>query len=135
METLEKTIADLPVLRAPHGLRTRILACVAEAAERSVRRYRIFFGSLSFASAALMVPATWMALQDLSGSAFVSYLSLLFTDGGAVIANWKSLALLLAESAPVTGLTLAFAAMFALLASVRWFGRYVDSPRLVQTAS
>ena len=76
-----------------------------------------------------------MALQDLSGSAFVSYLSLLFTDGGAALANWKSFALSLAESAPVAGLTLAFAATFALLASARWFGRYADSPRLPQTAS
>ena len=66
-ETLEKIIADLPALKAPHALRARILACVAEAAERSVRRYRIFFGSLSLASAVLILPTTWMALQDLSG--------------------------------------------------------------------
>ena len=124
METLEHLIAELPTARAPRALKARILACVAQAAERSLRAYRILFGALSVVSAALMVPAASFAAREFSQSAFASYFSLLFSDGGMALANWKDLTLSLAESSPIIGVTLILAAAFALLASVRAFGRY-----------
>lgn len=126
METLKQKIAEIPIVRAPHTLKTRILARVAEAAERSLRVYRNFFGALAALSAVLIVPTGVFVVRGFSQSGFASYFSLLFSDGGTALANWKTLLLSLIESAPVLDMTFAFAAVFALLASVRAFVHYTN---------
>jgi hypothetical protein len=135
MQRIEEMIEKLPAIHAPETLKGRILARITEAAERSARFHRALFGALSLVSAVLMLPALQFAIREFSQSAFASYFSLIFIDGTAALANWKTLILSLVESAPVVGLVCVLAAVFALLASVRAFGRYTGAPRLSHAIS
>lgn len=135
MPTLGELIIKIPEAPAPRALKTRILARISEAAERSMRLHRVLFGVLSFASAALIIPSVLFAIYEFSQSAFASYFSLIFTDGDVALANWKTLLLSLLESAPMVGLTLALAALLALLASMRGLVRYMHGTRMSHAIS
>ena len=71
-----------------------------------------------------LVPAFHYAGQELAQSGFYQYLSLLFSDGGVLLANsWREFALSLAESLPLMGITFVLAALFVLLGSIRLIAR------------
>ena len=129
MEPLEHIIAAIPEKTPPCELMPRILLSVREARDRSVRMHRILFGVVSATSGISLVPAFIYAAREFSTSAFASYLSLLFSDTGIALANWKSLGLSLVESAPVFGLTVAVAVGFVFLASLKALAPYLRKGR------
>lgn len=125
MEPLESLIAKLPAVRPDGNLKTRILARIAEVREASYRLHQRIFGALTVLSAVLVVPAALFGIKEVSSSAFGSYLSLLATDSGAALGNWKVFLLSLIESAPIVGTVLVLGAVFALLASLRALAPYI----------
>ncbi len=125
MERLETMLHALPETPLPAGLRARVLAAVADARARQRRARRALFGSLAALSGISLVPAVGFVWQQFAASAFAAYASLLFTDSGAALANWKILLLSLVESAPLVGLTLAAGAAFVFLASLKALAPYV----------
>jgi hypothetical protein len=130
MEPLERSLRALPDFAPNPVLRARILAAVASLSERAIRIRRRVFGTAATLSALSAVPAAWYAYREISQSAFMSYLSLLFTDTGAAFSHWRELALSLLESAPIVGLTLFFAALFVFLASLKALAPYMQGKRL-----
>lgn len=118
---IERLIANMPPPPLPRGLRSAILSRIRAAAERTRKIQQTLFGGLSLISAILLYPAALAIEAELSSSAFAPYLSLLSTDGGAVLAHWREFLLSLAGSAPVTGAVFALGASAALLLSLRAF--------------
>ena len=90
------------------------------AREQCLRTLRF---TLSFVSAlisfTLIIPAIRLVGQELSQSGFYSYLSLIFSDGGAVLSSWKEFALLLAESLRPMGIAFFLATTFFLISSLK----------------
>lgn len=129
MEHLETMLARLPRIVPDERLSARILAAVHEVRERQRIFRESLFGALAALSALSLVPAVMYAAEGFSNSAFASYFSLLFTDTGTALANWQSIALSLVESAPLFGMTLIVAAVFASLAFLKAAGPYVKPHR------
>ena len=122
-------LAQLPDIVPDARLRARILIAVREVRERQRIFRESIFGALAALSALSLVPAIMYAMQSFANSAFASYFSLLFTDTGMALANWQSIALSLVESAPLFGMTLIVAAVFASLAFLKAAGPYLKPQR------
>ncbi len=88
--------------------------------ERRTARLRLFFvGSVFLASFAALIPAFQYFIREFYQSGSYQYLSLLFSDGGAVLSYWKEFTLSIAESLPVLGITAVLATIFVFLGSLR----------------
>lgn len=124
---LETALKNLPKAETPSHLKSVILArlSAADAARHKVRRE--VFGALSIISALSVPAALWYAYAASAHSAFGAYVSLLATDGGAALSNWREFALSLLESAPLFGVTLALGAAFAFLLFARGFASAASS--------
>ncbi len=98
---------SLPDTAPREGLLQEILAAV-ERQEQTRAARRRFWGFLFLCGASLWaVISMSMALAaDLRHSGFLAFASLLFTNGGDVLANWREFSYSLLESLPVTELIL-----------------------------
>jgi hypothetical protein len=100
---------------------------LAERVAQRISRYerrraasRLGFGVVAtLASCAALVPTVGLFWRELSNSAFISYLTLAWTDSGAVFSAWREFSLLLMESLPVLSLALVLASILALIGSLR----------------
>jgi hypothetical protein len=75
-----------------------------------------FFGSVL--SLFIFIPLTIKLLSDIAKSGLAEFLSLLFSDFGLIMTNIGDYLLTLLESAPVLSLSLALAALLALVFSL-----------------
>ena len=72
------------------------------ARDKRVIRFKLWiFSFMGFASLLGLVPVFKILLNDLTQSGFYEYFSLIFSDGGSMLAYWKELFLSLAESLPI----------------------------------
>lgn len=134
MKNLISQIQILPDTPLPAGLKARILVRIRAATERTARMYRRVFATLAALSAIAFIPTGMYAMQEFSQSAFFSYLSLLFTDSGAALSNWRVFSLSLLESIPVASLVVGLSVILVFLISVRAFTRYAGRSLSYTTA-
>ena len=121
----------------PPELYTQIMGCIGKA-ERKAALFRVLIFSASLAcSFFAFVPAFRLFADGLTASGFMNFISLLFTDLGAVFSFSGSYVLTLLESLPVTGLLLLSFIAFIFLGSVRFLSRDVKiilaAGRLIKT--
>jgi ABC-type multidrug transport system fused ATPase/permease subunit len=85
----------------PAGIFERIVARIHEE-ERllSVKKRLLLFSTAIFISVGAFIPALSILRQEFAQSGFLQFLSLLFSDFGAVAANWQDFGLVLLESMP-----------------------------------
>lgn len=106
-------------IEPPEGLYLGILARI----EREKRRIAVirlaFFGVVAVASLAAIIPSFQYVAREFAQSGFYKYLSLLFSDSGAVLASWREFALSLAESLPITEITIFLTTIFVFLVSAK----------------
>ena len=115
----------LAQIEPSHGLLGSIMLRIMQERQR-VARMRVFFLAASALGACgAIVPAVRYAAGELSQSGFYEYVSLAFSDSGALLASWKEFALLLAESLPLAGVTFVLAALLVLLCSIRVMAREI----------
>ena len=120
---MQKNPQDIFHIAPPTGLDRRILARVA-AYEARRRMWRIGSSlAASVVSVAALVLAGREAAVEITASGFGQYLSLAFTDGGAMLADWRDFAWTLAESAPVWGFAFCLGAAALVVGALRWTGR------------
>ena len=110
------------------GLFRVVMARIADAEIRQARTRSLLFGVLTVASLAVAVVMFGYAVQEFAQSEFLQYFSLVFSDAGAVLASWKEFILLLAESAPLTGVIVASVAFFIFLNSMKFAIKNANSP-------
>ncbi|MCX6702752.1 MAG: hypothetical protein NTW60_02705 [Candidatus Wolfebacteria bacterium] len=109
----------------PDGLLSRILDSIT--AEKNIKAAKKAFAYflLSFGIFATSLTGAIFALTGwIIGSEFVRIISLILSDTGAVVANWKDFGFFVLESAPVEYLFVFFLAFFVLLLSLKYLARY-----------
>ena len=106
-------------IEPPERLYLGILARI-ESEKRRIARIRLaFFGVVAAASLAAIIPSFQYAAREFAQSGFYEYLFLLFSDSGAVLASWREFALSLAESLPITEITIFLIMVFVFLVSAK----------------
>lgn len=106
-------------INLPEGLTQAVLWQI-EMERRRIARFRfVGMGAVAGLSALAMVPTAQYTMAEFYQSGFYQYSSLLFSDGGSALSYWKELTLILAESAPLLGITLSLALIFVLVGSLQ----------------
>ena len=70
-------------------------------------------------SAVLLFPVVSYTLAGFTNSGFYEYLSLIYSDGLAILPYWKEIGLSLAESLPAFEIALLLSVIYALLESIK----------------
>lgn len=99
-------------------LADRIIGRIAAERRRALVRRIAFFSAGAIASTAAFVPSLLALRTAAAESGFVQYLSLLFSDGGAVAAIWQDFAYALMESLPAASIASCLTAFLLLFASL-----------------
>ena len=113
----EKLFQKLEQIEPSEQLRSRIMSSIRLEARRFARIRLAFFGTAAMVSLAGMIPSFQYAAREFYQSGFYEYLSLLFSDSGAVISSWKTFAFSLAETMPLAELTIFLAIALVFLIS------------------
>ena len=118
----------------PVGLQNCIMARVKKAARRKIMEKITAGGivSIIFAVTLVIIGRGIMAETALSG--FGQYLSLIFTNGGFILSDWRNFGWTIIESAPITGLALCLGVTGLLIVAVRWTGRAWSGSRFSGTS-
>jgi hypothetical protein len=87
--------------------------------ERIARIKLWLYTSVGFISLAGLIPAFKMLTNDLSQSGFYEYFSLIFSDGGSILAYWKEFVFSLLESLPMVSIIFTFSLLFICFLSLR----------------
>lgn len=102
--------------------RELLLGIIANITAQEMRRIRARFVLFASATSIFSVIAVIMfgyASQEFAHSEFLQYLSLIFSDTGAVMLSWREFLLSLMESVPLTGATIALIATIVSLNSAK----------------
>jgi len=119
MRDYDELFRTLPADELPSGFIPATLTRIAHARLARARRMLVLHSTLFVASFVALIPATQYFLSELSRSDIFQYLSLLFSDGGAVMTYWQDFSLLVLESLPVLGVVVLLSTLLALVASAR----------------
>lgn len=110
----------------PAGLFNKIMARIRE--EKlllSIKKRLILFSAVILASVGILIPVVGAFQAEFSQSGFSQFLSLMFSDLGAVTANWQDFGLALLESLPATSLIAFLATLLVLLWSLKHFAQAI----------
>ena len=133
-DNFEKLFNKLEQFEPSEKLRANILARIDFEKRRSFRIRLAVLGTVAAASFGAVIPSFQYAWRAFFQSGFYEYLSLLFSDSGAVLASWKTFILSLAETIPLAEMTIFLIAVFVFLFSARLAIKSVksfyDAPRL-----
>ena len=96
------------------------------ARDRRIIRFKLWiFSFMGFASLVGLVPVFKILLNDLAQSGFYEYFSLIFSDGGSMLAYWKELFLSLAESLPVFSIISTLSLFFIFFLSLKYLTKQI----------
>ncbi len=120
----EKLFTHLTPQEPPAGLFNKIMARIREEELLlSVRKRLLLFSAVILASVGILIPAAGAFQAEFAQSDFSHFLSLMFSDLGAVTANWQDFGLALLESLPATSLIAFLFVIFILLWSLKHFAQ------------
>lgn len=115
----KKLFSNLNQAEPPHQLYLNIISRIELETARTARTRFILFSAVTLAALIAVIPAFQYALQEFTRSGFSQYLSLIFSDGGTMLAYWQEFTLTLAESLPIFGPALFLSVIFILLGSLK----------------
>jgi hypothetical protein len=110
-EKYKKLFGYMNLIEPPRGLEGKILSIITEEEKRLAKTKLWIFGGTSLASFGFSVWAVIYLINSIKQSGFGQYLSLIFSENGAVLVYWKELSFSLAESLPIFGLIIFLAAI------------------------
>ncbi|MBU6431075.1 MAG: hypothetical protein KGJ58_02540 [Patescibacteria group bacterium] len=118
-DNYEKLFQTLERFEPSRKLFSLVTARIYLAQRRSARIRLIFGGMMAIASFAAIVSSFQYAIREFYQSGFYEYFSFLLSDSGYVLSSWKEFSVSLAESLPLTSITIFLAAVFAFLVSAK----------------
>ncbi len=122
----QRLFFHLEVHEPSHDFLVSILGRVAQKRVLSARVRMGVFSTLSLGALVALFPA-WQELRlELVQSGFSQLFSLLFSDGGTLIALWKDFVFSLAESLPFMGISFFLGSAFIFLFSLRSLSRVIS---------
>ncbi|MDP2655107.1 MAG: hypothetical protein Q8P17_00905 [bacterium] len=95
----------------------------------SVKKRLILFSATVLASVGILIPVAGAFQAEFVQSDFSQFLSLMFSDLGAVTANWQDFGLALLESLPAAGLIAFLATTLVLLWSLKHLAQAINPVR------
>ncbi len=129
----EKLFSHMETPEPPAELIGQVMGLIVAKERRSAIIRSVAFAIGLIASLSAFVPAFHGVQASMAESGFLSYLSLLFSDTGAILSTGQSFALILLESLPVFSLALFLAIVLLLLEST--FHLITDTSRLFSLRS
>jgi hypothetical protein len=122
-------IAGTGEIEPPAHLYGAVLSRLDQEKNR-VREWKLRLSvTAALASMVSLVPATTLLMRGFSETGFSSYLSLLFSDGRAILSFWGEYLLSLIDSLPLAGLASFALALFVFLASIKYVISLINAPR------
>lgn len=116
----EKLFTHLEPPEPPAGLFNKIMARIQEEELLlSIKKRLILFSGVVLSSVGILIPVVSAFQAEFARSSFSQFLSLMFSDLGAVTANWQDFGLALLESLPATSLIAFLATILVLLWSTK----------------
>jgi hypothetical protein len=107
----KKLFGYVNLIEPPKGLEEQIINRIS-IEEKRLARIRIFvFGGSSVVSFGFSLWAVIYLANSIKETGFWQYLSLIFSENGAIFAYWRELSLSLAESLPIVGFITFFIAI------------------------
>ena len=125
----EKLFSLIETPEPPAGLLGAVVARVESLERRSAWARSVVFAIGFFVSLLAFVPALQSVRASMAESGFLTYLSLLFSDTGAILSTGQSFALILLESLPVFSVALLLSVLLMMLESA--FHLIVDTSHLL----
>jgi len=112
----EQLFSYLQLSEPPAGLFNKIIARLIKEDRLLIFKKRlVLYSATILASLGAFIPAIYAFRAEFTQSDFSQFLSLIFSDLGAVRANWQDFGLALLESLPAMSLTMLLASLFLLL--------------------
>lgn len=116
----ERLFESIRSINPPHDLHARVILHIHAAEQHRMKIQLVVIGFISLLSCGGAIFAIIYTIQEFSHSGFYQYLSLLVSDGNTMMAYWKEFVLLLTESLPLFGITLALSSILVFLISLRF---------------
>lgn len=116
---IDRLLKTFDRVSVPQGLQDAVFACIHREEVRLARIRLAFFVPLVFLSGLGVVASALYAIKEVAQSGFLQYVSIIFSDSSAVFAYAGEFLLSLAEQAPLLGISVFLATLFALLQSMR----------------
>jgi len=107
------------ILEPPSGLLEKILKRIGRERRILALERVAVFSVVFLISVASFIPVSKMLWQDFSGSGFIYFLSLIFTDFSIVMVYWQNFTLQLLQTLPAISLALFLVVALAFLQSIR----------------
>ena len=112
----------------PSGLLYRRIVARIHRAEQKRARLRLGCATLgTLLSCVVFIPVFNYFVLELVQSGVTQYISLVLSDGGLLLASWQEFLLSLAESLPITGISLLLGIIFLFLGSLRLASHYTKT--------
>ncbi len=125
-------------IELPEGILDRIMARIREERRLLVFKRRLMLYSIgAIGSFIALVPAFGAMWTELAQSGLAQFISLIFSDTGAVLAFWDVFVLSILESLPAFSIVVVLATLFVFLGSLKLLARdilAVLAPRNLLTA-
>ena len=115
-----KSFKKIGEIRSPDFLVSKILTRINQERVKTIKFRAIILRTVGLVSFAALFPAVVGLVAQLQASGFWNYLSLLFTDTGAVAVYWREFSLSILEALPLFGLTLIITLVLAIFISLRF---------------
>ncbi|MCK9352259.1 MAG: hypothetical protein WCT49_05040 [Candidatus Paceibacterota bacterium] len=115
----QKLFNTLETLEPKKGAVSAVLFRIQHHKRRIARIKFTLLGLSSALSAAAIFPVISYTVSGFVSTGFYQYISLAFSDGGAILPYWKEFIMTLAESLPAFEISLLLAVIFALLESLK----------------
>lgn len=123
----EKLLANLNQIEPSENLYGIVLSRIEAIKKRTARVRLILLSGATLAALIALVTAFQYLINDFYQSGSYQYLSLLFSDGEAVMAYWQDFTLSLVESLPFMSMTAVLSVTFVLLGSLKFMARDVKT--------
>ncbi len=101
------------------------------ARQERVRKIKLWVISIaSIISLSGLIQMLKILSEDITRSGLYEYLSLLFSDGGAIMSLWREFLYSVAESLPLETIALSLTLLFLFSLSLRYMSKQIMRPRL-----
>ena len=121
MEQGHESFRDITPITPPVYLFDKVIKRINSERELAVVRKKAVYFSLALIGSLVLFLAAFISLSGtLIQSEILKLLSVFVSDPGASLANWRNFGLFLLEALPVVHLALFFAALLAVLQSLKY---------------
>lgn len=128
MEREHESFDDIKPVAPPAYLFNRVVNRINTEKEITSSKRKAAYFSIALAGSVTLFGVALLALEgSLIESEILKLLSVFVSDPGASLANWQNFSIFFLESFPVVHLALFFAALFAVLQSLKYFAKYTSN--------